>query len=663
MTMMSNDNQAFMVDMQNDIRDGLKDINVNSNWLELYQEWESSDKNQFTHLLAITDSFNPSCAGDSYVYDTSDESHMRDLDVMKMSVFLSEHLRSITSEVFLQVKRERNKEKKLYLIERYFSMVDGIVSSKKLAGCIVTLNEAAEKQMVLQGDRAVDLYVAFYSLRENLRKRSTESLYLLFTYWRITHNKKDLKVLVSSLIDYVQTYFDDFDRDPDMHLYYPLDGLMIVKKLAVISHWLELIAFHTNGIFEKYKELEWLCPVDRMTDDIIGTNQISKFEMLQYKRIFMDDDNETVRKKAVCNHGYAIWIKTVDVMHIVCDIFQVLYHSTDEDLKKMNTSKPAMLEQFDNMTKIRNYYTGKVFFHQVYYQLEREYLDSQVMEALEADAELFKESVNDILQFVEAISSDDIESLMQAKQKYIVRLKEFTTEEQEEKLDELSVRIVEKIKSEISKKDVYDELYAAVSEEFEPYLSTLAKFPNIFSSLVSAEYLFKQYVEGKEARERFDYSCISIMYYMSLEDFLNKLVYIPYARDVLSTVDKKDAKAFNFKTNTEWKKYVSDYTKFWRNGNAKDSCEIGVLGFLFEGIEGEECFKKYLKDKYNVTNSSAVKNYGQKLKDKSSRRNDAAHGGNYLKYEDVCEDKSNVYNVVNEYRGMILELLEMIFPQ
>ena len=111
-----------------------------------------------------------------------------------------------------------------------------------------------------------------------------------------------------------------------------------------------------------------------------------------------------------------------------------------------------------------------------------------------------------------SISSDDIESLMQAKQKYIVRLKKFTTEEQEEKLDELSVRIVEKIKSEISKKDVYDELYAAVSEEFEPYLSTLAKFPNIFSSLVSAEYLFKQYVEGKEARERFDYSCISIIF-------------------------------------------------------------------------------------------------------------------------------------------------------
>ena len=662
MSDMSNKEQEYMLNMQTNIKSGLLALDTEENWLEKYEQWSNEPRNQFITLLMITDSFNPACAGDSYAYDSSDPSHMVDLDIMRMSVFLSEHLMQLSRNAFSQVRRERNRDKKISIIDSYFRIVDGIVNSHELAGCIVTLNEAAEKQMVLQGARSVDLYVTFYSLRELLRKETTESLYLLYTYWRITKSRKNLKALINAIIDYIQVYFEDFDHDPQMHLHYPLDGLMTVKKLAVVSHWLEIIAFHTEGIFEKYKDLKWLAPVDTMADDIIETAQISKFEMLNYKRVFINDDNETVRKKAIGNHGYATWIKTVDVMHIFCDVCQVLCYLPEEDLKKMNTTKAAMIELYDNMTKIKNHYTGKVFFHQVYFELERKYLDSQVMNALEEDAQLLADSVDDVLAFVDAISQDDIENLMQAKQRYITRLKSFTTEEQEEKLDELTVQIVEKIKLAISRKDIYDELYASVSSEFEVYLSALAKFPSIFSSLVSAEYLYKQYVEKKQPKENFDYSCISIMYYMSLEDFLNKLVYIPYAKKVLSTVSKKEAQAYNRKQNTGWKKYVSDYTKFWKNGKPKDSCEIGILGFLLDGIDEEEYLQKFFADQYQVTDIEHIKSFGKLLKSKSQRRNDAAHGGNYLKYEDVCEDKENVYDVVKEYRGMILELLEIVYP-
>lgn len=654
--------EEYMLKMQADIRRGLCALDEKENWLELYENWRDEEKNQFSSLLMVTDSFNLSCAGDSYSYDSADSGHMVDLDIMKMSVFLSEHLRQLSRDIFEKVRKERNRDKKILIIESYFAIVDGIVNSHELAGCIVTLNEAAEKQMVLQGNRSADLYVCFYSLRELLRKETTESLYLLYTYWRITKTRKNLKTLVTAIIDYIQVYFEDFDHDPQMHLHYPLDGLMTVKKLAVISHWLEVIAFHTDGIFDKYKDMKWLAPVDTMADDIAETAQISKFEMLNYKRVFSNDDNETVRKKAIGNHGYATWIKTVDVMHIFCDVCQVLCYLSEEDLKKMNTTKAAMIELYDNMTKIKNYYTSKVFFHQVYFELERKYFDSQVMNALEDDAQLLADSVDDVLEFVEAISSDDIENLMQAKVKYVSRIQDFTTEEQEEKLEELTNKIVEKIKSTVSKEAIYDELYAAVSTEFEPYLVILAKFSNIFSSLVSAEYLYKQYIENQSPKTNFDYSCISIMYYMALEDFLNKLVYIPYAKEVLANVEKKEVQAYNRKQNIGWKKYVSDYTKFWKNGKPKDSCEIGVVGFLFDGIDEEVYFQKFLSDKFGITDFAHVKTLGKALKEKAKRRNDAAHGGNYLTYNDVCEDKGNVYDVIKEYKGMILELLMIIFP-
>lgn len=658
---MSSKEQEYRLNMQANIKSGLLALDIEENWLEKYEKWSNEPRNQFITLLMITDSFNPACAGDSYAYDNSDPSHMVDLDIMRMSVFLSERLMQLSRDVFSQVRTERNRDKKISIIDSYFRIVDDIVNSHELAGCIVTLNEAAEKQMVLQGSRSVDLYVAFYSLRELLRKETTESLFLLYTYWRITKSRKSLKALINAIIDYIQAYFEDFDHDPEMHLHYPLDGLMTVKKMAVVSHWLEIIAFHTEGIFEKYKDLKWLAPVDTMADDIIETAQISKFEMLNYKRIFINDDNETVRKKAIGNHGYAIWIKTVDVMHIFCDVCQVLCYLPEEDLKKMNTTKAAMIELYDNMTKIKNHYTGKVFFHQVYFELERKYLDSQVMNALEEDAQLLTDSVDDVLAFVEAISSDDIENLMQAKVRYISKLADFTTEEQEQKLDDLTNQIVEKIKEALSKKDLYDELYGAVTEDFSTYASVLMKHPKIFSSLVSAEYLYKQYIDKQEANARFDYSCISIMYYMALEDFANKLVYIPYSKEVLTLIDKRNIKSKEW-IDKESGKYVSSFYTFWdKYKRLKKSCEIGVLGYLFEAVKKEEYFEKFLKDKYPNVSVDKLEKYGEKLKDVAPRRNEAAHGGNYLSYEDVRTDKGNVYNMINEYRGLILELLEILY--
>lgn len=647
--------------MRNAIREGLQNIDFDGNWLEAYEAWRAEERNQFVALLTIKDPFNLSCVGDREEFDLSDANNIRDLDIFCMSLFLSEKLRITTLEIFAEARNKRIREKNIARLEQYFDLIKTITESRQLSMCIVTLNDLAEKQMVLQGKRTVDLYGTFYSLKEILRRRSVESLYLLLIYWRIRKDRKILKDLTASVVDYIQAYFDEFDKDPEMRLYYPLDGLMTVNKLAVIEHWLEIIAFHTNGIFEKYQELKWLRPVDKMADDIIETNQVSRCEMMYYKSVFSTDDDKTVQQKAVCNHGYGIWRKTVDVMYIVCDIFQILYNYSDDDLKKMNTTKAAMLEGYDNMIKIRDYYTKNVFFHQVYFQLERRYLDSQIMETLEDDAENFSKSIDNVLDFVNAIAGDDIEGLLQAKQKYIGTAAEFISSEQEDKLDDLTSQVVEKIKATIQKLDVYDELYGAISGDFNKYASELVKHPQIFSSLVSAEYLYQQYVEGKDPMANFDYSCISIMYYMALEDFINKLVYIPYSREVLSQIDSSDINNKNWQKNDSCR-YVSSFGKFWSYGKLKQSCEIGVLGFLFEAVPKEDKFEKWLLQKFPSIDINAVKVFGSKLKGVSQRRNDAAHGGNYLTYSDVCTDKENVYNTdVQKFRGMIVELMELCF--
>ena len=265
-------------------------------------------------------------------------------------------------------------------------------------------------------------------------------------------------------------------------------------------------------------------------------------------------------------------------------------------------------------------------------------------------------------EFIDAIAADNIEGLLQAKQKYLSGLKGFTSTEQEEKLDELTVRVTDKIKEIIQKQSLYDDLYAAVSDGFKPYAGELMRYPKLFNSLVSAEYLYKQYVDGKEPNEQFDYSCISIMYYMALEDFANKLVYIPYADEVLSKIPKNTVKNKEWRNN-EALKYVSSAGSFWdKYQRLKKSCEIGVLGYLFEAIEDEEYFKDYVIKKYPKTDVSALKKCGGELKKLAPRRNNAAHGGNYLTHADVCTDRTNVYDTsVEKLRGQIMELLGALF--
>ena len=441
-----------------------------------------------------------------------------------------------------------------------------------------------------------------------------------------------------------------------MHLDYPFDGLTSIKKLSIISHWLEHIAFHTNGIFEKYKDLNWLMPSDRLADSVITTNQISRYSMYCYRCFFSSDSIETVRKKAVCYHGYSIWIKTVDVMYIVWDICNVMYHYSDDDLKKMNTTRAEVLELFDNTEKVRDYYKRKVFFHQVYYQVERNYLDSNVMEALEDDAKMLSESVDNTIEFIEAIADDDINALLQAKQQYINHLSEYTSEEQQESVDRLTQRIVDKIKSTIEKMDMYDELYMVISKDFQPYAGTLVQYHKIFCSLVSAEYLFQQYIERSAINQNFDYSCISIMYFVSLEDFLNKLIYTPYADEVLITLSDDD-----LNNKSTWKKYVSTNRNFWTNKTLKRSCEIGNIGHLLKSINKEICFMDYIKEKYPKTDSRRLMDLGARLVDIAPRRNNAAHGGKYITYSDVCDDKKTIYSTtVDTYKGMIKELLDIL---
>ena len=637
--------------------EGFQSIGAEHGWVEEYDHWKK--ENQYNAIKRYIDPLNPVIAGDIY-FKTNEPECVLLFETITLSIFYSHVMQKYEKETLERVYKEKLPERKIQLCEAYIDFVNLCKNDQRMALATVLLHELSVSHVFMRCDKRsndTDTYLYFMSLMEIYKGYSVGSIYLQFTYWRITQEKKHLRRLTASLISYFQSYFTDFDKDPDLQLNYPMEGMTIVKKLTLIGHWVEVIKYHTEQLFEEYKKRKWLVPLDILTDGHLILPTFSSGELLKFKLLFEREENNTVIQIAVCNHRYAVWIKTTDVIQVYCEIIRMLYYCSEDRLRKSFTSKKEMLDLYDKVLRITDDYMGIIFAHKVYYKTQRQQFDSKAIGEQEEAAIRINRSIDDMLQITGSILDDSIEDLLLAKQRYLNRLEIFMTEDQEKQLDDYMDRVIAKLKENIKKLDAFNILYASITNEFSQYARALLKYPDIFSSLVSAEYLYNQYVLNSIPNTQFDYSCISIMYYMALEDFTNKLLYTMYATNVLDNN--------NFINQNNFKLYISDRKRFGNidKKSFKKSCEIGNLGHLFYGLSHETEYEKYLRSQYPSIDIQRLIQFGKSLINIAPRRNDAAHGGNLISYQDVCVDKQEIYNTsVNQSRGLILELFSIVFP-
>ena len=82
---------------------------------------------------------------------------------------------------------------------------------------------------------------------------------------------------------------------------------------------------------------------------------------------------------------------------------------------------------------------------------------------------------------------------------------------------------------------------------------------------------------------------------------------------------------------------------------------------LFDGIDKEKEFESFVIRRYPKADTQRIKALGIKLKSVAPRRNNAAHGGNYLTHGDVLADKGHVYDTsATTFKGLILDFLDII---
>ena len=122
----------------------------------------------------------------------------------------------------------------------------------------------------------------------------------------------------------------------------------------------------------------------------------------------------------------------------------------------------------------------------------------------------------------------------------------------------------------------YEYYCMKVNTDLKKYLEKLKDYPILLSGLASAEYLYDLYVNKMKEKDDFDYSCVSIMYYKTLEDLINKIIWIPYRKEIL---EKNTNEAISTKLYLNDPKYYYSYQGF------KEACELGPLGFLCSEIK------------------------------------------------------------------------------
>ena len=633
----------------------------NENWLDKYSEWSREPCNQLCGILFNINPFNIENAGDRMAFDYSDRDCPLLVELIKMSFFLCYAFKEHEQKTVSKTYKEKNPKEKNRIISDYFKFVAECLKKPGINIAVILLDRESDRESVFYSStRYFDSVVQFDALREIFRIETTEAIYLRFTQWRLTNDKKTFKQLLGQIDAYLKHYFYAYEEgNPELGLSKSIEGLPVNRKLEIISNWMKMIVIYTEGIFEEYRNRNWLNSSDQMMDQFHVPNRFSKFLLLDFKRCNQNDDNTTVQQKAICAISYIIWVKTADVITIFCDIFRILEKYPEQDLKRMGLTHEHVLNQFYYLRELRSNYLSFLLKHSAFYEAQRDIFNTQTMIAEEKGAQIIAASVDDVLELTSRVLDDDIIGLMQAKQKYLEKINTYLSEEQEQMVEEYMAQVAEKLKSKICKLDSFNALYSMISDDFLPYAKTLFRHPQILNSLVSAEFLYRQYIENQEEIQKFDYSCISILYYMALEEFTNKLIYIPYLNNVL--IPEVNS-VFN---KSETGKYLTQLKYFKLNKSTKtlkDSCELGPLGYLLAAVESEEKLKTFLSTYYRGIDCTKISSFGNSLLGVKDHRNNAAHGGSIVTYQIAKSDKAHVYESkgINEVRGLIKELLEII---
>ncbi len=493
-----------------------------------------------------------------------------------------------------------------------------------------------------------------------MKKYSVRAIFLLYSAWNYSNDFYWLQSTLSAIAYYIESYFyyiDDIVEDvyfcSARDKYYNVESSEIMD---VVIKNVKLFVDDDKAFFNDLKSKE-IPRAEQTLDGQIIINKISPSDFLHFFVFHKRLSDLEVILSASAWLRYGVAIKSVDVVAIFSQIVKKLCNQQEDELHINGFEKSILLKYNDDVQVMLSQYIGMVFEHRNYYERERQSFDPAKLEAEEKMALFLSHREDFHLQIMQDIIEENIDDLLQSKRKYWDGLCFYWTEERERKFNSQFNSLINKIKSKLRSTESFQDIYETVNNELSTVFPDIASYKEILYTLSSAEYLYNQYIKDQNQRPEFDYSCISILYYMALEDILNKLIYIPYRDTILIpniSIAKTEGTGYLFKPSYYLNPGMSSF---------KELCEIGNLGYLFYLINKTPKFKKYIGNKFGVTNFENLKSYGYDLVNRASvNRNHAAHGGVVISYTEAYSDKKYVFDNrnISNYRGLIFKLFKLL---
>lgn len=252
-----------------------------------------------------------------------------------------------------------------------------------------------------------------------------------------------------------------------------------------------------------------------------------------------------------------------------------------------------------------------------------------------------------------AIKEERVEDLLQAKKEIAPFLNQTDSETKEiieYAINEISKKIIEVVKKEKLIIEIRERLASFFAESFSELC-----LPNyIFDTLVTAEYLYDEYIERKKPIEGWDYSFISVLYYQVLEGVLNHYIYKPYIKEYAESITKDNKEDFFGRAKC---------CNIGRNNSfsLKEVIELGPMGYLLKESDKITFLKDFIIREHTGVNVQDLVMYGTKLLEASERRNHAAHAKQLL-YEEARDDRNIVYSMeIISYSEELRNMVNAIF--
>ena len=354
-----------------------------------------------------------------------------------------------------------------------------------------------------------------------------------------------------------------------------------------------------------------------------------------------------------------------------------------DDIEELQVSKEVVWGRIDKWEELCNLFS--INFAKHYFKEDKRL---NFREISDKEAEKEEKRADEMEIFLRELAEKTPEEIMKS-QKRIINYARTLTPDDDEALDQYTRIILEKYLCPAAKSDSV----VSIKMMLNPTLNSCGLLKeSIIDTLATAEFLYSHYATEYYAEQRFDYSCISALYYQAFEDAYNDLIWQKYAQwlnkkeldhepytSVLQSAwnkgyIEKEELAYGYlpSSKKDWKNYI-DYDKDKKVTTVREFC---MYGSFCRFLEKKESLPKFLNwfakeigfhNRYQMLECDEfmhlLNTFIEIMQNATEDRNRASHGGQKIELRQCKNDKKTVLDdlkeIKNQYLGLIQRLLKL----